>query len=207
MKTAISIATLVAAASAQYYNITSRPFQIRLSSEDGSVDDTVSACHTGAAIESLCLSNSNTTSKPDPTPYDTFNFNSSIYAQPIANHSDFGLPGILTWFLPTASIPPTPSSVTFYYDPATNSALPLFYPGDENPQMFYFNDRDELIVVSYVDWSADPPKSADPVGLQRWYACKTYYLGYQYENLVWGLGEAAPENPTCKAVKVKRVFV
>ncbi|OAK96235.1 hypothetical protein IQ06DRAFT_297003 [Phaeosphaeriaceae sp. SRC1lsM3a] len=204
MKTAVSVAALITAASAQFYNITSKPFQIHLRSEDGSVDDTVSACHTGAAIESLCLSNSNTTSKPDPTPYDTFNFNSSIYSQPIAG-TNFGTPGILTWVVPAS--PPIPSSVQFFYDPSTNSALPLLFPGDQSPQTLYFDDQDQLTVVSYVDWSANPPQSANPVGLQRWYACKTYYLGYQYENLVWGLGEATPENPTCVPVKVKRVFV
>ncbi|KAF2818063.1 hypothetical protein CC86DRAFT_435402, partial [Ophiobolus disseminans] len=62
--TAFSIAALVAAASAQdsYYNITSKPFQLVLTSADSSINDTVSTCHTGAALESLCLSNSNITS-------------------------------------------------------------------------------------------------------------------------------------------------
>ncbi|KAF2036728.1 hypothetical protein EK21DRAFT_106045 [Setomelanomma holmii] len=209
MKTTLPVLTLAAAASAQnsYYNITSKPFQLVLTSADGSISDTVSACHTGAGLESLCLSNSNTTSKPAPTNYDTFNFNSSIYSQAPTNHTDLGVPGILTWFLPTANAGNVPSSVYFNYDPSTDSAVPIMISGSDRPQALAFNDQDELIVQSYVDWTADPPKAGDVVGLKRWYACQTYFAGYQYENLVWGLGDHEPENPTCVAVDVKRVFI
>ena len=206
MKTTITAAALIAVASAQY-NITSKPFQLLLTSEDGTTNDTVSACHTGAALESLCLSNSNTTSKPDPTPYDTFNFNTTISSQPPVNHTELGVEGILTWTLPVTNYGPVPSSVFFNYDPSTDSAVPILTTGSSNPQRFSFNDQDELIVQSYIDWTADPPTYAGPYGLKRWFACKTYYAGYQYENLVWGLGAGKPENPTCVAVNVKRVFV
>jgi hypothetical protein len=208
MKTAFSIASLIAAASAQgFYNITSKPFQLLLTSEDGTINDTISACHTGAALESLCLSNSNTTSKPEPTQYSTFNFNSSVYAQAPPNDIALGVPGILTWFLPVGNIGPVPSSVYFNYDPSTNIAVPIIETGDSNPQLFAFNDQDELIVQSYIDWTADPPKAGETYALKRWYACKTYFAGYQYENLAWSLGALEPENPTCVAVNVKRVYV
>jgi hypothetical protein len=209
MKTTLTLIALATAASAQdpYYNITSKPFQLVLTSADGSISDTVSACHTGAALESLCLSNSNSTSKPDPTTYDTFNFNTSIYSQAPTNHTDLGVPGILTWFLPASNIGPVPSSVYFNYDPSTDSAVPILTPGSDRPQLLSFNDQDELTVQSYVQWTANPPKAGEQVGLKRWYACKTYFAGYQYENLVWGLGNHKPENPTCVAVDVKRVFV
>ncbi|KAH7068715.1 hypothetical protein FB567DRAFT_248968 [Paraphoma chrysanthemicola] len=209
MKTTLTLTALAAAAAAQdsYYNITSKPFQLVLTSADGSIDDTVSACHTGAGLESLCLSNSNSTSKPDPTYYDTFNFNTSIYYQPPSNDPDLGVPGILTWFLPTANAGSVPSSVYFSYDPATDSTVPIIRPGSTEAQTLAFNSQDELIVQSYVDWAANPPTGTQTTGLKRWYACRTYFSGYQYDNLVWGLGNHKPENPTCVAVNVKRVFV
>ncbi|KAH7396588.1 hypothetical protein DE146DRAFT_42400 [Phaeosphaeria sp. MPI-PUGE-AT-0046c] len=210
MKTAIFIATLVTAASAQYWNISSKPFQIRLRSEDGSIDDTVSACHTGAALESLCLSNSVTPSKPNPIPYDNFTFNTSIYEQPVPD-TKFATPGILTWVIPAnpPSLPsPIWSSLGFNYDAFVNFASPLLSTGTSNSQTFSFNEQDELILVSYTDWSTNPPKPAHPaIGLQRWYACQTNNAGYQYETLVWGLGEGAPMIPSCVRVNVKRVFV
>jgi hypothetical protein len=209
MKTALPIVALITAASAQepYYNITSKPFQLVLTSADGGVNDTVSACHTGAALESLCLSNSNTTSKPNPTPYDTFNFNTSSYSQAPVNNTSLGVPGILTWFLPASNIGSIPSSVFFNYNPTTDSALPILGPGSDRPQLLSFNDQDELIVQGYVKWTANPPTYGETYGLKRWYACKTYYASYQYENLVWGLSAGKPENPTCVEVNVKRVFV
>jgi hypothetical protein len=207
MKTPASIAALIATASAQYYNVSSAGFQLVLDSHDGTINDTVSACHTGAALESLCLSNSNTTSKPNPTPYDTFYFNTTSNPYVPVNHTELGAQGILTWFLPVSNYGPVPSSVYFDYDPSTNSATPILTTGSSQPQILAFNEFDELLVQSYVDWTADPPKYDGPVGLQRWYACKTYYAGYQYENLVWGLGIAAPDNPTCVAVTVTRKFV
>jgi hypothetical protein len=207
MKTAFAVVTLIAAANAQYWNITSPPFQLVVRSENGTINDTLSTCHTGAAIESLCLSNSNTTSKPNPIPWSTFGFNTSSYAQPPINHTDLGTPGILTWDLPVSNLGPVPSSVRFSYDPSTNTALPLLEPGSTNPQQLAFNSQDELIIQSYVDWTANPPASTETYGLRRWFACKTYYTGYQYENLVWGLGAEIPQNPTCIPVVVRRVLV
>jgi hypothetical protein len=204
MKTTLSIASLIAAATAQsFYNITSKPFQLLLTSEDGKINNTVSACHTGAGIESFCLLNSTQTSKE----YSTFNFNSSIYAQAPSNNPSLGVPGILTWFLPVSNYGPVPSSAYFNYDPSTNIAVPILQTGSSNPQPLAFNDRDELIFQSYIDWTADPPKEVEPYGLKRWYACTTLFLGYEYNNLAWGLGAGKPDDPTCVKVDVKRVWV
>lgn len=206
MKTALSIAALLASASAQYYNISSNPFQIVLTSDNGCINDTVSACHTGAAIESLCLSNSNTTSKRSPIPYSTFGFNTSVYSQP-SNDTNLGTPGIVTWSLPTSNAGNISSSLEFSYDPTTNVALPLLFPGSDRPQILAFDGNDELLVQGYIEYTTNPPSAGTPKAYKRWYACRTYYSGYQYENLVWGLGPQAPENPTCVGVTVKRVFV
>ncbi|KAF1845437.1 uncharacterized protein K460DRAFT_366317 [Cucurbitaria berberidis CBS 394.84] len=204
MKIASLILSLIAATSAQYYNETSAPFKLVVTSKDGSINDTLSACHTGAALESLCLSRSNTTSKPNPSNPASFHFNTSVYAQPPS--PPLGPSGILTWILP--SIPPIPSSVFFNYDPTTNIAVPILGPGSESPQILTFDNLGKLAVQGYIDWSANPPNgNGGPKAYYRWYACQTYYAGYQYETLAWGLGPGKPENPTCVEVNVTRVFV
>ena len=206
MKTTF-LALLLAAAtgtSAQNYNETSAPFHLIVTSEDGSINDTLSACHTGAALESLCLSYSNTTSKPNPSNPAAFNFNTSIYSQPPA--PSFGTPGILTWIVP--SNPPIPSSVFFSYDPTTDIALPILGPGDEGAEQLAFDQYNRLTVQGYVDWTANPPNgNGNWKEYYRWYACRTYFTGYQYNALAWGLGPGQPENPTCVGVNVTRVFV
>jgi hypothetical protein len=205
MKTTFAAAATLAVARAQFYNITSKPFQLQLTSEDGNINSVVQACHVGAALESLCLTDDKA---GNPTEYDTFNFNTSSYSQPPPNNEDLGNPGILTWFLPTGNAGNIPSSVYFNYDPSTNYATPILQPGDgSNTQQFSFDGNDELLVQSYVDNTANPPKAGEWYGLKRWYACKTLFASYTYENLVWGLGAAKPENPTCVPVTVKRVFV
>lgn len=189
--------------SAQYYNITSAPFYLVVTSDDGSINDTLTACHTGAALESLCLSNSKTLSKPNPSSPAVFNFNTSIYSQPPA--PSFGTPGILTWIL--RSNPSIPSSVFFNYDPTTDIAVPILGPGDSNAQSLAFDAKDQLTVQGYVDWSVNPPNgTGNWKEYYRWYACNTDYAGYQYEVLAWGLGPGKPENPSCVAVKAMRVF-
>ena len=190
--------------SAQYYNETSEPFYLVVTSDDGSINDTLSACHVGAALESLCLSHSNTSSKPNPLSGVAFHFNTSENLQPPA--PSLGKPGILTWFLP--SNPPIPSSVTFSYDPTTDIALPILFPGSETPQIMSFDAEDQLTITGYIDWSVSPPSGTGGFKeYHRWYACETYFGGYTYEALAWGLGPGTPENPSCVAVKVTRVFV
>lgn len=204
MKITLLVLSAIAAASAQYYNETSAPFYLVVASTNGSINDTLSACHTGAALESLCLSNSETQSKPNPIQPSVFNFNTSVYSQPPA--SSLGTPGILTWILP--SIPPIPSSVFFNYEPTTDIAVPILSPGSDTPQILAFDARNKLVVQGYVDWTANPPNGAvDWKEYSRWYACNTYYAAYQYQSLAWGLGPGKPENPTCVEVDVTRVFV
>lgn len=202
----VTLLLAAAAANAQFYNETSKPFNLVLASEDPTINgSTISACHTGAALESLCLSNIGSISKPDLIAPASFNFNTST--DPYTPNATLGTPGILTWTLKTSSID-VPSSVYFNYDPTTDAAIPILSPGSSNPQLLAFDDQDRLNVQGYVDWTANPPNATDStVGYYRWYACKTYFSGYAYANLVWGLGARKPENPTCVSVCVKRVFI
>ncbi|KZM24312.1 uncharacterized protein EKO05_0005637 [Ascochyta rabiei] len=208
MKTATSIFSLAlaAATNAQFYNETSRPFNLVLTSDNTTINgQTLSACHTGAALESLCVSGIGSVSKPNPIAPTTFNFNTST--DPFTPNATLGTPGILTWTLPTSSVG-VPSSVYFNYDPTTDIALPILTPGSERPQSLAFDEQGRLNVQGYIDWTASPPNATGTtVGYYRWYACQTYFSGYSYENLVWGLGAGKPENPTCVSVGVKRVFV
>lgn len=207
MKTASSLcAALLATAVTAQYNETSKPFSLVLTSENTTINgSTLSACHTGAALESLCLSRGSGISNPNPIAAATFNFNTTT--DPYTPNVMIGTPGILTWTLKTSSID-VPSSVYFNYDPTTDIAVPILSPGAESPQQLAFDEQDRLNVQGYIDWTTSPPNSTGTfVGYYRWYACQTYFSGYAYENLAWGLGAGKPENPTCVSVVVKRVFV
>lgn len=198
---------LVTAAHAQlFYNETSAPFRLFLTSDNTAMNgSTLSACHTGAALESLCVSQGGGISNPTPLPAAEFNFNTST--DPFTPNTTIGTPGILTWNLETATID-IPSSVYFSYDPTTNAAIPILTPGQERPQLLAFDDQGRLNVQGFIDWTANPPNSTGTVeAYYRWYACQTYYSGYSYHTLAWALGAGLPENPTCVKVGVKREFI
>ncbi|OAG12387.1 uncharacterized protein CC84DRAFT_1075619, partial [Paraphaeosphaeria sporulosa] len=196
----LALSTLTSA----QYDVESKSFRLVLSSKDTQVNgQTLSACHTGAAIESLCLSGTPSTSKPDPIAAATFRFNTSSN---IETPADGNVPGILTYKLNAS--PPIPSSLEFFYDPTTNYALPLLFPGqDANTQTLAFDKKNLLNVQGYVNYKTSPPTAGNTTAYYRWYSCSTYFSGYQYVNLVWALGDAKPETPGCVKVDVKRVFI
>lgn len=203
MKLTLSTLALVfATLTVAQYDVQSPPFQIVLFSDDDAVNgSTISACHSGAGISSLCLSKGNSPSNPSPLPVATFYFNTSTLTQPASKGST---PGVLSYYVPAD--PPIPSTLDFYLDPITNYALPLFYPGYDG-KTIAVDEQDLFNVQGYVDYSVNPPKSGDYVAYYRWFVCPTYYSGYQYLNVVWGLGEEEPETPGCAKVDVKRVFI
>jgi hypothetical protein len=195
--------TLAVSTTAQYVNKSS-PFNLYLESADPAVNgSTLSACHVGAAIESLCVSNSNSTSKPNPIAPSIFSFNSSAYINP---EPTLGSPGLLTYALPTT---PTPinSVLTFYIDPTTNYALPLLEPGSGGAQVLAFDQANFLGIQGYVDYKVSPPKAGERKQYNDWWVCATYFEGYQYVNLVWGLGGSTPETPGCVEADVRRSFI
>ncbi|KAF2678318.1 hypothetical protein K458DRAFT_317449 [Lentithecium fluviatile CBS 122367] len=198
-----TLALAFAASTLAQYDNESPPFNLVLLSADEKVNgSTLSACHSGAGISSLCLSNGNSTSAPSPQPVATFHFNTSTIPQPASPGST---PGFLSYDVPTSTTP-IPSTLDFFVDPITNFALPLFYPGNEG-RTLAFDDQDLLNVQGYVDYGVNPPKSGDWVAYYRWFSCTTYYMAYEYVNVVWGLGVGEPETPDCVKVEVKRVIV
>ncbi|KAF3006767.1 hypothetical protein E8E13_010089 [Curvularia kusanoi] len=158
----------LAAAHAQlFYNETSAPFNLVLTSDNSTINGTtLSACHTGAALESLCLSQGGGVSNPNPLPAVQFNFNTST--DPFTPNATLGTPGILTWTLKTSSFD-VPSSVYFFYDPTTDAALPLLKPGQDDSQILAFDDQDRLNVQGYVDYTANPPNSTS---VKAYYRCQ-----------------------------------
>lgn len=205
MKLVLSTITLaLAALTSAQYDIESQSFRLVLSSADTSVNgQTLSACHSGAAIESLCLSGTPSTSKPTAIAAANFRFNTSSSIQTPPGGA---APGILVYELPTS--PPTPSALEFFYDPTTNYALPLFFPGQgAQTQTLVFDSSNKLAVQGYVNYSTNPPTSGATTNYYRWYSCPTYFSGYTYVNLVWTLGDVTPVTPGCAKVDVKRVFI
>ena len=95
--------------------------------------------------------------------------------------------------------------MSFYNDPSTNVALPLFTPGTDITYVSFDKDN-KMFVKSYYDDTVTPPSGGKPRNLYRWYVCKYKYSAYLYDNLCWTNGEARPQNPTCKKVGVERVF-
>ncbi|KAF9741142.1 hypothetical protein PMIN06_005572 [Paraphaeosphaeria minitans] len=199
-----TITLALSALTSAQYDVESKSFRLILSSKDTKVNgQTLSACHTGAAIESLCLSGTPSTSKPDPIAAATFRFNTSSN---IETPADGNVPGILTYKLNAS--PPIPSSLEFFYDPTTNYALPLLFPGQgADTQTLAFDKKNLLNVQGYVNYKTSPPTAGNTTAYYRWYSCSTYFSGYQYVNLVWALGDAKPETPGCAKVDVKRVFI
>ncbi|EDU45162.1 hypothetical protein PtrSN002B_006439 [Pyrenophora tritici-repentis] len=206
MKTSSILLSLAAAAIAiaqdPFYNITTPPFNLLVASDDGSIDTTLSACHIGAALESLCLSDADFGSSPTTLRPAEFQFNSSIYSQ--TPDETTSSTGILTWWLRTDADTKYPSSMSFNYDATTDLALPIIFPGDTNAQVLSWDKQDKLTIQGYV---RGPNNTGSYQNFYRWYACETYYGSYNYKNLAWALGADEPENESCVPVTVTRTFV
>lgn len=187
------------------FNNQSAPFQLVLVSDDKKIDgETLSTCHEGAAIESLCLSNSITVSKPSPIPADVFTFNTS--EQVVTPNATLGAPGWLTWLLVGGNFEVS-EALGLQTNPVTNVAHPQFFPGNTAATVMAFDKNDLLNIQGYVDDTQNPPVAGDYVAYYRWYSCLTYYVGYQYQTVNWVLGDGKPQNPSCVKVDVKRKFI
>jgi hypothetical protein len=99
--------------------------------------------------------------------------------------------------------------MSFYVDPATNVALPLFEPGYETQSVAFEQSTGAMAIFSYLDDTVTPPTGNKVKVLKNWYVCDYYYTGYVYHTLNWVLGDATakPQNPSCVKVQVHRKFV
>ena len=216
MKFITAFLALAGVAAAQ--TVQSKPFNLVLSSADKTLNGQIlNACHTGAAIESLCVGYNGT----------DFHFNTTKGSQ--AALKGFTPAGVLVWTLPSCELSspfrpqllialtsylffplaapiPESESMNFYVDPSTNVALPLFEPS-YNAQYVTFDSSNLMKIVVYLNDTKTPPADGDGRALDNWYVCETNFEGYTYETLAWALGTAKPQNPSCVKVSVERKFV
>jgi len=92
----------------------------------------------------------------------------------------------------------------------TNVAIAqITFPGEDAfSTSVAFDECNKMFIYQTQDDTLEPANEflTIPKMLYRWFICDTYYFGYTYQALTWVLGEAAPQNPTCQAVNVTRVF-
>lgn len=196
--------------------IQSKPFHLVLRSANQHFDGKqLLPCHTGAAIESLCVyGNSGARYHFNTTKGDT---------SPVKGYTPSG---VLTWNLPLSNsiyifelfethlnISPGPGYVSepmsFYYDPSTNVAMPLFEPGYTTQYVTWDQSNGEMAIFDYLNDRVTPPTDAKVYVLKNWYVCETNFEGYTYTTLNWAMGYvgAKPQNPSCVKVEVQRRFI
>lgn len=127
-------------ASAQQFN-TSPPFILQISSDDEDISGQVlNACHSGAAIENLCLAGNDTT----PTHWTTFNLNVSTAAYVPPGRYETGA---LVWVLQGRG--DDLSEALTFSGPAldSNVVAPQFFPGRVAATLG-FDDDDKLFMYS-----------------------------------------------------------
>jgi len=191
----LAFVSLAAAGLIQTRDIQSKPFHLVIAGTDPTVNGKkVDACHSGAAIESLCIGEQGV----------ELYFNTT--KGEVAPLKDYTVPGELIYNLP---VEPTAESeiMSFYTDPATNVAQLMFEPGYDQQDVVFSKSTNKMVIVSYLDDGKTPPTEATPRALNRWYVCQTLFEGYQYQTLNWLLGNGTPQNPSCVKVDVKRKFV
>ncbi|CAG8978216.1 hypothetical protein HYALB_00011797 [Hymenoscyphus albidus] len=178
---------------APYYDIQSPPFYLTLKSLNTTLDGLyLTACHEGAAIESLCLSQPFTT-----------NFTYAHFYYNTSSSENSSTSGLLTWILPAVGLNVS-SSLRLNYNNASNVALPLLFPGDEGAALVNFTAENQLGINLVQDDTLPLPNDFQHT-IFRWFICITRY-GYLYQTLNWVLGNQSPQSPTCESVAVYRVW-
>ena len=184
----------------------SEPFYLAVRSTNDTYNNkAVSACHQGALITSLCITDQevNLTSAP-----------------PFALNTITTPSGILEFNAPTAPNNQTNETSTyfpmnFWWDVYTNVVMGFFQPLDAqqniqpNQLMFAGEEGNELVMKGPVmndtmapNWRPSPANET----VNRWYVCDTWAPApYQRTSVVWGLGAAEPQNPSCVKVDVVKV--
>ncbi|KAJ5238896.1 hypothetical protein N7468_003515 [Penicillium chermesinum] len=198
MKSVTALPLLLAgAASAQ--TIQSKPFELVIQSANETLNgQQFTACHSGAAIESLCLNG-------NPGSHYYLNTTEGVKSP----QSGVSAPGVIVWNLPIGNEAPEPEAMSFYTEPGTNVAMPMFYPSYGEVQVV-FDSKDQMGIYSTLDDTVTPPSdNSKGKVLKNWYLCDTVFSGYQYRTLSWvnGNGSEKPQNPSCVHVEVERKFV
>jgi len=197
--TAVAAAAAVAAsASAQQYT-QSAPFSLILSGSPKYNGANLTACHIGAAIESLCVIPGADGS--DNSKYTTYTFNTTDN-QAVSNPS-LGKSGLLIWTLPGSDYN-YEETFGLYTDISTNVATGVFGLGTTQVA---FDSENKLNIQSFLNDTVTPPTEQTNAAYYRWFICETNFEGYVYENLAWVYGDRTPQNPSCNKVQVTRKFI
>jgi hypothetical protein len=187
--TLVTLFSLAIFSSAQYTNQTG-PFKLQLVSTDAKYNGQyLSTCHEGAAIESLCPLGS--TGGVDFF----FNYTGEAATQWTS--------GYLTWILVGGNFEVS-SALTLSYDPVSNVAVPLFFPGADRAQLLSFN-ADGFMNIMGSDPTIVPRNFGANVPYFRFFICNTY-VGYQMDTVAWSLGSGQPDNPTCVSVQIQQIW-
>jgi hypothetical protein len=202
MKAYLALLALSATAACQYLN-QSAPFRLVLESNNATLNGTVlGACHSGAASEVVCLTDTPITDEPSYGTIFYYNFSSTTEN----NYTDLDTRGGLGYTL-EAGVGPIPSRWSLAVDYTSNVAFATIGPGDITYGTFSFDSCGYLYIQKSFDDTVIPPVNIDPVKkLENWYICSMSWA-YRYETLAWKIGVTGePQNPSCSKVRVKRVF-
>jgi hypothetical protein len=187
--TLVTLFSLLVFSSAQYTNQTG-PFKLQIVSTNATYNGQyLGTCHEGAAIESLCPLGA--------AGGVNFFFNYT------GVEADERTSGYLTWPLVGGNFEVS-SALTLSFDPVSNVAIPLFFPGADKAQLVSFS-VDKFLNIMGPDPTVVPRNNAANIPHYRWFTCSTN-AGYQMQTIAWALGNAPPDNPTCVPVQVKQVF-
>jgi hypothetical protein len=150
----------------------------------------LAACHQGAAIKGLCVSNS-TDAKSGTVFYLKANDVKSQSGELALDQTVNGNQTVPTLF-----------SMTYYA--TSNVAVPVFSPAASSNFPVVFDQDGTLGYKMYKDDTTVPPTETDWI-VKNWYICATQY-NYNYETLAWVNAKYPfPQNPSCEKVEVKRV--
>jgi hypothetical protein len=161
------------------------------------------ACHEGAAIEGLCPTGERL--NDTASSYTTFYHNVTSSADS-ANAQDS--PGVVNWILHAAGNLSVPSAMSIYTSELSNVGVPIFAPGPTPYSAVSFDECGKMYIETTLDDTVSPPEYVgEGIKVYNWYVCLTQW-SYLYTTLVWQIGRTGePQNPSCQAVNVTRVFV
>lgn len=167
---------------------------------------TLGACHEGAAIEGLCLSESRF-DDIGPSRYPFYHIVSNSQ-NPAANA--FDIPGTMIWILQTTEWA-VPSAMHFFSQSDTNQQNMIFTPSVESTSYVSFDKAGRMYRQkdSNGDWIAPDTRNSSESSTRHesWYICLTHY-NYAITSLVWVDGDAPiPQDSTCQSVGVQRLWV
>ncbi|KAI0477597.1 hypothetical protein GGR56DRAFT_415858 [Xylariaceae sp. FL0804] len=189
----------------QTYPNSTRPFNLVLENAANKTLDgmKLSVCHAGADVDALCIGT------PTEEAFETyyFNYSSASVSGPTT--------GILTWTNADGTDSPFSQAMSFIYNLGSNLAFPMIWPELDAAQTVAFVGAEDayLAIGAQVNDAVAPPEPYNPsTGALhyfdgRWYVCETYFQSYSYEALQFVLGDQPPQNPSCQAALVKRVFL